>query len=117
MLTLKPAPNKDVIEYDRQRGGQCYFDQEINVTPTDEDTDGDGADGAATATVKKGTDTEAPFTLLNPGDNVFTIEVTAEDGTTKKLYTLTVKREGTTGTDDATLQALSLTDTTSDTDE
>ena len=52
---------------------------------------------------------------LNPGDNVITIEVTAEDGTTKKLYTITVTREGTTGADDATLASLTLTDTTDDT--
>ena len=96
VLTLEPAPNKDVIEYEANVAASVTAIDSIIVTPTDTDTDTTGPDGAATVTVKKGTDTEAPFTL-EPGDNVFTIEVTAEDGTTKKLYTLTVKREGTSG--------------------
>ena len=112
VLDIKPAPNKDVITYTANVAANVLAIETIIVTPTDVDTDGaDDPDGAATVTVKKGTDTEAPFTL-GEGDNVFTIEVTAEDGTTKKLYTLTVTREGTSGADDATLQALSLTDTT-----
>ena len=39
-------------------------------------------------------------------------EVTAEDETTKKLYTITVMRQSTTGDDDASLSALTLSDTT-----
>ena len=57
-----------------------------------------------------GEDDSSPFTLA-PGRNDITIEVTAEDGTTKKLYTITVTREMTTGADDASLTELTLTAT------
>ena len=50
------------------------------------------------------TDDRGPIHIAEPGRNDITIEVTAEDGTTKKLYTITVTRKlMTTGPDDASL--------------
>ncbi len=117
-VTLDPAFKKDVFEYsDRVESRTLTVDVSATVTDTDTDTDTDGPDGAATFTVSpiEADDTEAPFTVtLNEGDNTITITVTAEDGTTTKVYTITVTREGTTGGDDATMGSLTLTDTTDD---
>ncbi len=115
-LTLKPAFNKDVTSY---TAGVAASLLSVEVTPsvTDAaDEDQDGPDGVATFVVKPSDDNTTPYTVgLKEGNTVITIEVTAEDGTTKKVYSITVTREGTSGADDATLQSLTLTDTTDDT--
>ncbi len=115
-LTLSRAFNKDVTSYTARVGARTTS---VDVTPavTDaSDEDGEGPDGVATFTVSPSESTATPYAVsLNQGDNVITIEVTAEDGTTKKVYSITVTRGMTTGTDDATLHELTLTDTTSNT--
>ena len=65
---------------------------------------------AATFAIKLGgvTDDDGEVTLSS-GDNVITIEVTAEDGQTTQTYTVTVTRTAST---DATLSALTLSDVT-----
>ena len=117
-LTLKPAFNKDVTSY---TAGVAASLLSVEVTPsvTDAaDEDEGGPDGVATFVVKPSDDIATPYTVgLKEGNTVITIEVTAEDETTKKVYSITVTREGTSGADDATLQLLTLTDTTDDTDE
>ena len=45
---------------------------------------------------------------LNVGDNPFTITVTAEDGSAKKSYTITITRAAAAASTDATLKSLSL---------
>jgi hypothetical protein len=118
--TLDPAFNKDVIRYEATVGNRTLT-LDVTATVSDTDTDGDGADqpdGAATYKVSPiaADDTDAPFTVsLNEGDNTITITVTAEDGTTTKAYTIIVTRQGTSGADDATMEDLTLTDTTDDT--
>jgi hypothetical protein len=118
--TLDPAFNKDVIRYEATVGNRTLT-LDVTATVSDTDTDGDGdenPDGAATYKVSPiaADDTDAPFTVsLNEGDNTITITVTAEDGTTTKAYTIIVTRQGTSGADDATMEDLTLTDTTDDT--
>ena len=53
---------------------------------------------------------------LKPGRNVITVEVTAEDGTTKRVYTITVTRLTSEGPEDASLATLTLTAVTADDD-
>ena len=61
---------------------------EATITPT-------ANDDGATYTIKLGGVTDADGTIsLAVGDNVITVEVTAEDGSTAKAYTLTVTRAG-----------------------
>ena len=84
---------------------------EVTATAKDQDTDTAGPDGAATVEVRLGDDKTSPFTLT-VGPNVIAIEVTAEDGTTTKLYTITVTRLATAGTGDASLSSLTINDTT-----
>ena len=49
---------------------------------------------------------------LEPNRNAITVEVTAEDGTTKRVYTITVTRLTSEGPEDASLVTLTLTDDT-----
>ena len=65
----------------------------------------------ATAVVKLGGVTDADGTVdLAPGDSVITVEVTAEDGTMMRTYTVTVTRPSLSA--DTTLSSLSLSDVT-----
>jgi hypothetical protein len=85
---------------------------EVSATAKDTDTDGEtGPDGAAMVEVRLGEDKASPFTLTI-GPNVIAIEVTAEDGTTTKLYTITVTRQASAGAGDASLSRLTINDTT-----
>ena len=114
-LAFEPAFKKDVVSYSVTVPSSVTTITAVNAPTTDVDTDGPGdnePDGAATVKMSLRDADEAPFTLLKPGRNDIAIEVTAEDGTTKKLYTLTVTRLMTTGPDDASLATLTLTDTT-----
>ena len=68
-------------------------------------------DDGASSVVKIGGVTDADGTVdLAVGANVITVEVTAEDGTTTKTYTVTVTRAATST--DATLSALGLSGVT-----
>ena len=68
-------------------------------------------DGGANYVIKLGGVTDADGTVdLAVGSNVITVEVTAEDGTTTKTYTVTVTRAA--PSTDATLSALGLSGVT-----
>ncbi len=87
--TLSPAFNQAVIGYS---ASVVSSETSIEVTPTT-------ADSKATLTVN-GTDVASGnprFVSLNMGDNIITLVVTAEDGTTTKTYTITVNRASSTG--------------------
>ena len=64
---------------------------------------------AAEPVIKRG-GTEYPDGIvpLAGGDNIITVEVTAEDGTTTQTYTVTVTRDAPPLSNDATLSSLSL---------
>ena len=80
---------------------------QTTVTPTLNDSD-------ASYVVKLGGTEDSDGTVsLAVGSNVITVEVTAEDGTTKKTYTVTVTRASPPSSD-ATLKSLSLTGTSID---
>ena len=71
---------------------------------------------SAAAVVKLGGVEDADGTVdLEAGTNTITVEVTAEDTTTVRVYTVTVTREATASTD-ASLSALSLSGVTLDTE-
>ena len=79
---------------------------QTTVTPTPNDSD-------ASYVIRLGGTEDSDGTVsLAVGDNVVTVEVTAEDGTTKKTYTLTVTRLVTSqqneASTDATLSGLTL---------
>ena len=77
-----------------------YSVSETTVTPTVNDSD-------AAYVIKLGGVTDTDGTVsLEVGSNVITVEVTAEDNSTKKTYTVAVTRA--TASTDATLSALSL---------
>lgn len=100
--TLSPAFDTDTTSYSASVEHDVY---EITVTA-------DVYDSNATVTVNNimVTSGEASDAIsLDTGTNEITVEVTAEDGSTTKEYTVTVTRAG---SDNADLSALSLSDGT-----
>jgi len=83
--TLSPAFGANTTGYTASVG---FSNSTINVTPTASDNIG-ATIKINGATVASGSAYSVP---LNLGNNTITIEVTAEDGTTKKTYTVVVNR-------------------------
>ena len=112
-MTFEPAFKKDVLTYTATVPNSLHTINTVTATVSDLDTDGETEpDGAATAKVSWVRTTHSRSRWPRNRNDI-TIEVTAEDGTTKKLYTITVTRLMTSGADDASLATLTLTDTTS----
>ena len=114
-ITLSPvfdANNPDVTSYTANVPNSLLTTtvtaDVADTASSDPDNTGSNT-GVATREIKKGEDTGGTVGL-DPGDNVITVVVTAEDGTTTKTYTITVTKRSTTGDDDATLFALSVVD-------
>jgi gliding motility-associated-like protein len=83
--TLNPAFASGTTSYTASVGGGIMS---ITVTPT-------AGDAGATITVNGtavSSGSASPAISLNPGNNVITTVVTAQDGTTTKTYTLTVNK-------------------------
>ena len=101
-VTLAPAFDPATTDYTADVGNDVT---QTTVSPT---TNDDGA----TYAVKLGGVTDADGVIaLSVGENVITVEVTAEDGSTVKTYTVTVTRAAPPSTD-ATLSGLSLSSVT-----
>ena len=103
-VTLAPTFGKDTRVYIAtvpflNTNGDPVDEVSVSATVT--------ADSDATYVVKLGDDMESPFELKS-GPNEITIEVTAEDKTTKLTYTITLTR--TPQSTDSTLSALSVKD-------
>ncbi len=94
-----------------KRGTYAYTATVANsVTTVDVDADKNNNVSEVTLVYKinGATDTDGQGLAVSPGSNTVTVEVTAADGKTKRTYTITVTRLGTTGNTDATLSSLSL---------
>ncbi len=102
-ITLDPAFAAETSAY---AATVDYAVDETAVTPTT-------SHGGAGYVIKLGGVLDADGTLpLAQGDNVITVEVTAEDGVSDQTYTVTVTREAPAS--DATLSALALSRITLD---
>jgi hypothetical protein len=89
----------------------------VTATVTDDNSvdpsnTGDVAGVASEPVIKLGEDDDGTVSLLT-GNNHITVEVTAEDGTTKRTYRITVRRLGSSGPEDPSLETLTLTDDSS----
>ena len=73
---------------------------------------GDGDEGTAVVTVKKGNMVIAPAALtaiaIDEGDNTITVEILAPNFVATKTYTLTINRASVNASDDDRLSSLSL---------
>ncbi|MES2276520.1 MAG: MBG domain-containing protein [Bacteroidota bacterium] len=92
--TLSPAFDKGLFTY---KAEVTNATERINLTPTFDPTATTRINGRQTANGSPSFDIP-----LNVGDNTLIVEVTAQDGLTKKVYTLTVYRGQSPVTIDAT---------------
>ena len=98
--TLKPPFAADTTTYTASVANSAAS---VTVTATKNHAD------ATDPVIKKGATEYANGTVpLAVGDNVITVEVTAEDGVTTETYTVTVTRAAATVSTDATLSALTV---------
>ena len=95
------------VDFGTFASGTESYTAEVTNNPTETTVTPTVNHSGATYVIKIGGVTDADGTVtLERGNNVITVEVTAEDGTTKKTYTVTVTRAA--ASTDATLSGLAL---------
>ncbi|MYC08378.1 MAG: cadherin-like beta sandwich domain-containing protein [Chloroflexi bacterium] len=114
-VALAPAYNQDTtsytafVPYDVDGATPVTVNDEVTVTPTLSDTTAAPANASFTITSNRDSEIGSDNIVeLAVGANVISVVVEAADVVTKKTYTVTVTRAAETGSDDATLSALTV---------